>query len=167
MKSWFICAAAFALAVSAGSADAKKGQKGPNNGGGGIVVFGGPDLVGESIQFKIKCKQGLCQLNNFRLMVKNQGDVDMPNSRVEFWLSDDTLLDTITDPETFLSDTLIHTQSLGKIKAGKTKKRTVGGGHLKQLGAVSGQHIIAVVNPGGVVPELDALNNEYLSAPLP
>jgi hypothetical protein len=90
-----------------------------------------------------------------------------PLSRVEFYLSDDTVLTTATDEVTTVADTLLHSVSLGAVKSGKTKKRTLGGGHLKQANAVSGQYVIALVDSDNVLSETLESNNVVVSEPLP
>lgn len=126
---------------------------------GGAVE--GIDLAGLRFDIKAKSKQGTTSVNNFTLWLINQGNQDASNSRVEFYLSDDAVLTTQTnvmDPLTTV-DQLIHTQALGKVKAGRTKKRTVGGGLLKQLSATSGQYIFAVIDADDDLLEADEQNN--------
>ncbi len=156
MKQWFVCAAVAVMIAAAGSADAKK----PVTPGGPNVTVQGTDLVPMSMSFKVKSKNGINQINNFSFYIANVGDTDAPNSRVEFWLSSDTLFSPVDDPlnPTDVPDVLIHSQSLGKVKAGKSKKRTVGGGHLKQIQSVLGDvpltgNIIAVIDSTNVVAE--------------
>ena len=155
MKKWFACAAIAATVVAVGSVDAKKPVN-PGNGNGNGVLVPGINLVGEDFRFKAKNKQGVTTLNNFSFTVANVGDTDASNSRIEFWLSDG---DAATTP--------IHTQSLGKIKAGSFKKRTVGGGLLKQVDAASGQYIVAVIDSTGLVLETNEFDNVTTSPALP
>jgi hypothetical protein len=177
MRKVIALAAAFALAATVGTVDAKPKNKPAKPakvkkqkpGKPGTSELGIADLAGSAITFKVKTKPTGSQINNFTLWVDNLGDADAQNSRVEFWLSDDNVLTTSVDPLATIPvavDTLIHTQSLGKIKAGRSKKRTVGGGHLKKLVLLPGQSIFAVVDADNTVVELDELNN-ILGAPLP
>lgn len=124
------------------------------------VAGGTPDLSPASIELKVKCKETSCTVKNFRLYVDNIGDGDAKNSRIHYFLSDDTSLSTETD-------VLIHQHSLGAIKAGKTKKKTVGGGVLKNAGAVPGQYVIALVDADEQTTETDENNNVAVSPPLP
>lgn len=160
MKKLLACAAAAVAMFAVGTADAKKPAN-PGNGPGnpGISVQG-IDLVPVSMNFKVKSKQGVNQINNFSFYIANVGDTDAPNSRVEFYLSADPVFSPIDDPlnPTDVPDVLIHSQSLGKVKAGKSKKRTVGGGHLKQIQASLGGlpltgYVIAVIDSTNVVAE--------------
>ncbi len=166
MKSFIAIAVAAALVAVVGSADAAKGPKPGKPGKPGVTV-GLPDLSGESISFKTKCNGTTCTLNNLTFVVRNSGDGDMPNSSVSFYLSSDAVLTTETSELNPIADNLIRIQSLGKVKAGKTKKRTLGGGLLKKLGAIQGQYIIAVVDSNQSVLEFDELNNVFVSEPLP
>ena len=149
---------AIAIVGTAVTVEAKK----PNpNTGVGI------DLSAEKIVFKTQCKgEDVCKVNNFSLTVANLGAEDIKNTRVEFYLSDDDILTTLTDEITTVADTLIHTQSLGAMKAGKTKKRTVGGGLLKKLAPQAGQYVIGVVDANYDIEELDEINNIIISDPL-
>ena len=127
---------------------------------------GPPDLEALSITIKSNCKSSPCKINNVSLSVGNNGG-NASNSRVEFYLSDDTVLTTATDEVTTVADTLLHSVSLGAVKAGKTKKRTLGGGHLKQASAASGQYVIALVDSDNVLSETLESNNIVVSEPLP
>lgn len=127
----------------------------------------GADLVGQSITFKSHCDATTCSVNNLTLVVKNQGDSDAPNSSVEFYLSDDTTLTTASDQLSTTTDSLIHGVSLGSVKAHATKKRTVGGGLLKQLSSHSGQYVIALLDADNTTSETDELNNVFVSDPIP
>jgi len=149
---------AVAIAGSVTTAEAKKPK--PNTGVG-------IDLSAEKIVFKTKCKgEEFCKVNNFSLTVANLGAEDVKNTRVEFYLSDDNILTTTTDALNPVADTLIHTQSLGKMKAGAKKKRTVGGGLLKKLAPQAGQYVIGVVDANYNIEELDEVNNIIVSDPL-
>jgi subtilase family serine protease len=110
---------------------------------------------------------GTTAVNNMTLTVKNEGDVDAKNSRVEFYLSDDATLTTTPDALSSTTDSLIHRVALGTVKAGKLKKRTLGGGLLKQLSATSGQYVIAVVDADNTTSETNEANNVVASDPLP
>jgi subtilase family serine protease len=133
---------------------------------GGLVfavpsqVSAAVDLEGTTITVKAKCTSDTCKIKNATLLVQNNGDEDTSNSRVAFYLSDDIILTTVTD-------TLLHESSLGKVKVGKAKKRTLGGGHIKKAGPVSGKYIIAVVDSTDVLAETNELNNNFTSEPLP
>jgi len=119
------------------------------------------DLEGTTITVKAKCTSGsTCKIKNVTLLVQNNGDEDTSNSRVAFYLSDDTVLTTETD-------TLLHESALGKVKVGKAKKRTLGGGVIKKAGAVSGKYIIGVADSTEVLAETNELNNNVASEPLP
>lgn len=106
-------------------------------------------------------------MNNLTLTVENNGSADAPNSRVEFYLSDDATYATAPNELSATVDKLIHRQSLGTVKARKFKKRTVGGGLLKKLGSPSGKYIIAVLDADNGVTETDEANNVFVSDPLP
>lgn len=121
---------------------------------------GTPDLAPASITFKTKIKDGVESVKNFTLLVDNLGDGKAENTRLHYYLSDDDVLSTETD-------LLFHQHSLGAVKVGKTKKKTVGGGVLKQAGAVSGQYVLAVVDAEEAVEELDEENNVVVSPVLP
>jgi subtilase family serine protease len=140
---------------------------GNGHGHGNGHSSGDPDLVGQSITFKSHCNATTCTVNNLTLVVKNQGGGDAGNSRVEFYLSDDTTLTTTPDELSSSTDSLIHRVSLGTVKANKTKRRTVGGGLLKQLSSHSGQYVIAVLDADNTTSESDELNNVFVSEPIP
>ena len=180
MKKWIACAAVAALVFAVGSADAKKPNKPGNGNGNPNTTVPGTDLVPVSMNFKVKNKQGVNQINNFSFYIANIGDTGAPNSRVDFYLSADSLFSPVDDPlnPADVPDVLIHSQSLGKVKAGKSKKRTVGGGHLKQIQAGLGDvplsgYIIAVIDSTNVLLEtgdpilLDGETNNTINYALP
>lgn len=140
---------------------------GNGNGGGNGHSVGAADLVGQSITFRSHCNATTCTVNNLTLVVKNQGDGDAPNTRVEFYLSDDTTLTTAPDELTSTTDSLIHRVALGTVKAHHTKRRTVGGGLLKKLSSHSGQYVIALLDADNDTSETDELNNVFVSDPIP
>jgi len=128
----------------------------------------GPDLVGERITLKYKCKDTSCTVQNFTLYVENAGDTRAKNSRIEYYLSDDTTLTTFSEDEaTTPTDKILHRHSLGNLHAGRTKKKTVGGGLLKQRKAQTGQYIIALLDADNTTSETDEANNIVVSDPLP
>ena len=71
--------------------------------------------------------------------------------------------DTAQSSET---DTLIHRQSLGTVKAGKEKSRTIGGGLINRY-ETTGMYIIALIDSANQVAESDENNNVLVSDPLP
>lgn len=157
MKLWNVgifSAVAFALPLAA---QAKK----PGS------VPGTPDLAGAGIVVKSKSNATTSTINNLTLLIDNNGSGDAANSRVEFYLSDDTTLTTTPDELTSVTDTLIHSQSVGTVKANRTKKRTLGGGLLKKAGATTNQHVIAVLDSTNLLEESDETNNVFVSDPLP
>lgn len=126
-----------------------------------------PDLTGRSISFRVKCKETSCTVNNLTLTVDNDGSADAPNTRVEFYLSDDATYTTTPDELSPTVDRLIHRQALGTVKARKFKKRTVGGGLLKKAQATTGQYVIAVLDADEQTSETDESNNVFVSDPIP
>jgi hypothetical protein len=124
-----------------------------------------PDLVPTEITFK-KAPKNKGGVNNFTLLVENQGTVDAKKAVVQFYLSDDDQLSTTTDETGGTTDTLVSQVSLGNVKPGKVKKVTQGGGLLKAY-SPSGKYIIAVVDPTAKVEELDEENNTIVSEPIP
>ncbi len=155
---WFLYITIAAATLMAGSAFAQKPGSVP-------VTEEGIDLLGNSFTYKVKQKQGVTSVNNLTFYIANQGDSDAPNSRIEYWLSDDAVFNEVADPMVpgSTADVLIHTQSLGKVKSGKTKKRTVGGGLLKGLGVLTGKYYIAVIDADNVLLEADEVNNTFTS----
>ena len=126
----------------------------------------GPDLEATSLSVKSKTRNLVTSINNVTVSLKNIGDADAPNSQITYYLSLDDVLTTQVDALNPTVDTVLHTQSLGKVKAGKTKKSTLGGGHLKQAGATQGNYIIAVVDSKNNITEVDEWNNIVVSAPI-
>jgi hypothetical protein len=117
------------------------------------------DLAGTTITLKLKCTaEGGCNVKNATFVFQNAGVVDADNSFVEFWLSDDTTLSTDTD-------TLVHRVATGKVKAGKSKKKTMGGGLLQQF--TMNKHILGVLDADHTVGESNENNNVFASDPLP
>ncbi|MGI8905750.1 MAG: CARDB domain-containing protein [Candidatus Sumerlaeaceae bacterium] len=160
-----VCVAASPALLSAKKPEGVGGGNG--NAGGNKGDGTGADLTGVSIVFKTKCDATTCTVNNLTLTVRNQGGDDAKNSRVEFYLSDDTTLTTTPDELSSTTDSLIHRVALGTVKAKKTKKRTVGGGLLKQLAAHSGQYVIALLDADNTTSESNELNNVVVSEPIP
>ncbi|MGI8905253.1 MAG: CARDB domain-containing protein [Candidatus Sumerlaeaceae bacterium] len=119
-------------------------------------VAGTPDLQTTSITFKTKCKETTCTIKNVTTLIENIGTGDAANTSLDYYLSADNILTTETD-------TFVHRVSLGKVKAGKTKKRTLGGGLLKQHNVVSGQYLFVVIDADGTLVELDDTNNTFSS----
>src|SRR5688500_7097614 len=109
---WLYCVAVAATAMIAGSAFAQNPVAVP-------ITQMGIDLFGHSFDYKAKEKKGVVSVNNFTFYIANQGDTDAPNSRIEYWLSDDAVFNEVPDPmdPASTADVLIHTQSLGKVKA--------------------------------------------------
>ena len=124
----------------------------------GTVPVIGPDLAGTSISVKTKCTPTTCSVNNLTVNVRNLGDADAPNTRISFYLSADDVLTTQSDGMNVV-DIPLHTQSLGTVKAGKTKKRTLGGGLLKKAGYVGGSYIFVVLDSDDTLVEADETNN--------
>jgi hypothetical protein len=105
-------------------------------------------------------------VNNLSVSVRNNGG-QSANAAVEFYLSDDETLTTTPDALSSTTDVLLHRVSLGSVQAGRTKKKTLGGGHLKQASAASGMYVIAYVDAENQLVESDELNNIVASDPLP
>lgn len=120
---------------------------------------GTPDLQATSMTFKTKCNDTTCTVKNLTVLIANNGTGDASNTSLDYYLSDDNNLTTETD-------TFVHRVSLGKVKAGKTKRRTLGGGLLKQHNAVSGQYVFVVIDADNTLAETDDSNNTF-SAPIP
>lgn len=160
-----VAVAAAVVALVPAYSIAKKPVK-PGKPGSGI---GAPDLTGKSITFKTKCTETSCTVNNLTLTVENAGDADAKNSRVEFYLSDDATYTTTPDELSPTVDKLVHRQALGTVKAGKFKKRTVGGGLLKkgQTVPTTGKYVIAVLDADNDTSESNELNNVFISEPIP
>ncbi len=118
------------------------------------------DLSGTAMTFKQKCKDNSCQVSSVTFTALNAGTGDA-NCTVSFYLSNDAALAFPPAPADSNGDKLIQTVSLGKIKAAANKKRTLGGGLLKQANAVAGQYIIAVVNTTQDCGETNTANNTY------
>lgn len=153
--------------LSATKPDGTGNGNGHGNGNGGGHSTGDADLVGQSITFRTHCNATTCTVNNLTLVVKNEGAGDAPNTRVAFYLSDDTTLTTAADELSSTTDSLIHKVALGTVKAHHTKRRTVGGGLLKQLASHSGQYVIALLDADNTTSESDELNNVFVSDPIP
>jgi subtilase family serine protease len=126
-----------------------------------------PDLTGDSIAFRSHCSATTCTVNNLTLIVRNEGTGDASNTRVDFYLSDDTSLTTTPDTLSSTTDTLLHTVALGTVKAHQFKKRTLGGGLLKQNAAHAGQYVIALLDADNETTETDEANNVFVSDPIP
>ena len=115
---------------------------------------GTPDLHATTMSFKTKCDATTCTVKNLTVLIENQGSGDAANATLDYYLSDDNVLTTETD-------TFVHRVSLGKVKAGKIKKRTLGGGLLKQHSAGSGQYVFVVIDADNSLVETDDTNNTY------
>lgn len=139
-------------------------QAKPGGGGGRPNQGGTPDLTGRSFTLKTKTRGTSTTVNNATVIIANEGDGDSSNTRVQYYLSDDAVY--TTDPLLGTPDSLFHTVSLGKVKANKTKKRTIGGGLFKNL-SPSGKFIIAVIDPDNIITESNETNNTVVSPQLP
>jgi hypothetical protein len=118
-----------------------------------------PDLQGTTMTLKLKCTDaGGCNVRNATFVFTNSGAQDAANSFLEFWLSDDTIFDPSVD-------TLVKRVAIGKLKSGKTKKRTMGNGLIQEF--TMNKHILAVLDIDNVVEESDESNNVFPSEPLP
>lgn len=120
---------------------------------------GDPDLQATSMTFKTKCNTTTCTVKNLTVLITNNGTGDASNASLDYYLSDDSTLTTETD-------TFVHRVALGKVKAGKTRKRTLGGGLLKQHDAGSGDYVFVVIDADGVTSETNENNNTF-GAPIP
>jgi subtilase family serine protease len=118
---------------------------------------GTPDLLVSGITFKTKCDATTCTVNNVTTYVSNVGEGDADSSKLEYYLSNDDVL--TTDPLSPDADVFIHAVSMGKVKAGKIKKRTLGGGLLKQANMTMGQYLFVVLDADQQVTELSEDNN--------
>lgn len=124
---------------------------------------GPADLSATSITLKIKADT----VKNATLHVTNNGGKAL-NSVVEFYLSEDETLTTTPDELTSTADLLLHRVSLGTVQAGRTKKKTLGGGHLKKADVpTSGKILIGLVDAENSVAETTETNNLGFSPPLP
>jgi hypothetical protein len=117
-------------------------------------VPGPVDLTVTDITSKTKCDDTTCTIKNLTVLIQNTGTGDAANAALDYYVSADNTLTTETDR-------FVHRVSLGKIKAGKTKKRTLGGGLLKQANAVSGQFIFAVIDADNTLAESNDNNNIF------
>jgi hypothetical protein len=106
---------------------------------------GNADLVTTDAFIKIKCDDTTCTVKKVTIYIENEGTADA-STTLQYWLSSDDVFSPGTD-------TLLHTVATGKIKAGKIKKRTLGGGLLKHANASSGQYVIVVLDEGNTVDE--------------
>ena len=158
MNALKTCTLLGAAVLMMGTAQAKKP---------GTVPVIGPDLAVYSFGLKTKCGPATCAVNNATLVVRNEGDADVANCRVTFYLSTDTTLTTQTDALNPVADIPLHTQSLGTVKAGRTKKRTLGGGLLKKASPASGNYVIAEIDSDNAIEEANELNNIISSKEIP
>lgn len=155
MKKFLVVLAAVAFVAAAGSADAK-GKKSKN----AVEHDGVAELSADNVLLHVKAGKGGKHVKKAILLLSNTGSATAVNgARVEWWLSNDDVL-TTEHSGTFVEvDRMIASQSIGKVKAGRQIKRTLGGGALKGQVLRPGQYLFAVVDPDGVVPELDKSNN--------
>jgi uncharacterized repeat protein (TIGR02543 family) len=121
----------------------------------------GADLTGTWISMKETCKntkKGIkCSLKG-NLTVQNTGNIDVKKSSVKFYLSDDGIYDG--------GDTYLKKVSTGKVKAGKSQKKTISYS-FKTGFSTSGKYVIAVLDADGQVVEADKSNNNIVYGPLP
>lgn len=140
----FTCA--FSIAVGAATCAAASGEC---------------DLSGVEITFQQKCKNNPCQVSSLTFTALNAGAGDAAGCSVKFYLSNDSILDLPSGPGDPDADVLIKSLSFGKIKSDGNKKRTLGGGLLKQANAVAGEYIIAVLTTSGECAESNTVNNSF------
>jgi len=121
----------------------------------------GADLTGTWISMKETCKntkKGIkCSLKG-NLTVQNTGNKDIKTSSVKFYLSDDGMYDG--------GDTYLKKVSTGKIKAGKSQKKTFSYSFKTGI-STSGKYVIVVLDADNQVVEADEENNDIIYGPLP
>ncbi len=118
------------------------------------------NLTGAWGLVETKCKtnkKGVtkCQVKA-QLLVTSAGNFDADKSLITYYLSD--------DPVVGAGDIELKPKKLGKMKVGKSKTVKV---KLKLTEPPAGKFIIAVLDAGGVVPELSEADNLLVSDPLP
>ena len=132
------------------------------------VTSGNIDLAVDSFtsKTKTKTKNEVTSLKNVTVYVSNLGDTDAKKARIDWYVSADDILTTATDNETTPADTLVHSQAIGTVKPGKLKKRTLGGGLLKNMDYDSSSSLFVVLDSTYVLDETNEENNVD-STPLP
>jgi hypothetical protein len=121
----------------------------------------GPDLTGtwtSLIQTRRNSgKSFKCKIKG-KLFVRNIGQQEAKTSFVRYYLSDNSDFEN--------SDTFLKQVATGKIKAGKSKDRTISYS-FKAGNSATGKYIIAVIDAGNTVAEADETNNNISFGPLP
>jgi uncharacterized repeat protein (TIGR01451 family) len=119
----------------------------------------GPDLTGNWVGVTARER---VQRNSVRSQIKatftvrNIGDATAGNSRLRCFISDDAVLDA--------DDTPVGAQSVGSLKAGQSKQRTV---TANLAGDQSSRFLIASVDAEGQVAETNEMNNVIVHGPFP
>ena len=121
----------------------------------------GPDLTGTWTTLIQTCnssgKSVKCKIKG-KLSVWNIGQQEAKTSFVRYYLSDNSDFES--------SDTFLKQVATGKIKAGKSKDRTISYS-FKAGNSATGKYIIAVIDAGNTVAEADETNNNISFGPLP
>ena len=121
----------------------------------------GPDLTGTWTTLNQTCRNSgtsfKCKIKG-KLSVQNAGQQEAKSSFVGYYLSDNSDFES--------SDTFLKKAATGKIKAGKSKNKSISYSFPKGSSA-SGKYIIAVIDAGNTVAEPDEANNTISFGPLP
>ena len=120
----------------------------------------GPDLTGFWQGPSQSCKGSgeklKCKLRG-NVVVQNTGTDTVSSASVQFFLSADAVLSA--------DDIFLREVSTGKLKPGRSKKRTL---KVTLWGSTaSGQHVIAVLDAGNSIVEHSEGNNQIVAGPLP
>jgi hypothetical protein len=130
-------------------------------GPGGPVVPGDlPELNGTWASATETCKtnkkgQTKCQLKA-TLLLTNTGTQDAGKSEVNYFLSNDNILDG--------ADLQLKGKNVGKLKSGAAKTLKI---KLKLTEPATGKYLIAIIDSGQAVTEQNETNNIVISDPLP
>lgn len=117
----------------------------------------GPDLTASwSAQPVVACQGARCRLRG-RLAISNlDTSQTAQQTRVEFYLSEDTTLDD--------ADALLGSSPIGPIRPGREKMKRVS---MFADSSAAGKYVIAVVDAVDDISETDESNNEVSSAAIP
>lgn len=126
-----------------------------------VVQGSGPDLAGtwSSLTQTVKTsRKGTSRALRGTFVVSNRGDKDAANSSLLFYLSD--------DPVSVQGDLLLKTMPVGKVKAGKTSRKSLNVS-LPAGRNASARYVIAVVDGSGAIAEANEFNNSVPYGPIP
>jgi len=124
------------------------------------IINDGPDLTGQWTSLRLSCRttrKGVKWKIQGKLNVQNIGTQNAPTSLVGFYLSDDGVSYDVEAP--------FKQMTTGAVKTNKSKVKSLS--YSFPAGEnIAGQYIIAVIDPGDTVKEIDKTNNIIIIGPI-